>query len=198
MRNSNSEEFNFQGMDDTYVLPPPHWKVTPRDALSMFWRRKKIIFGVAAFISLMAIVISYELVPKYSASGTIIISPRTEKIIKMDEVLSGLSGDLESVQSETYVLQSRDLAEKVIAQLSLQDDPEFNAMLRPPGNVELIWRSVRDWAIGLLGLAATDDDTSDHAAAVDFVPLWTRRLKENLTSSASPSFQNRLTRLRVS
>ena len=53
------------------------------------------------------------------------------RVADVEEVLSGLSGERETIESELRVIASRALAEKVIARLGLADDPEFNAALRP-------------------------------------------------------------------
>jgi uncharacterized protein involved in exopolysaccharide biosynthesis len=61
-------------------------------------------------------------------------------------VLSGLPGDLETIQSETEIIKSRSLADKVVRKLKLYDDPEFNPRLRPETFLDSAASVVGDWA----------------------------------------------------
>ncbi len=97
------------------------------------WRGKWIIF-LAGFLFLLAggYYAFKVAVPKYRATTVVMLDNRKEQLMpSFDNVLSGLSGDTSSVNTEVQVLRSRSLAEKVVKKLNLTNDPEFNERLRP-------------------------------------------------------------------
>src|SRR5206468_11685925 len=52
--------------------------------------------------------------------------------------LSGLPADSSTVDTQVEVLKSRHLADRVVEVLKLEQDPEFNAALRPAGPMKAI------------------------------------------------------------
>lgn len=106
--------------------------------LATLWRGKWWI----ALATVLAILLGgyYAFVvatPMYTASATVVLDNREEQVVDLQNVMSGLSGDQATVNTEVEVLQSRGLARKLVAELSLLDDPEFNATLRPPARFSL-------------------------------------------------------------
>ena len=86
--------------------------------------------------------------PMYTASATVVLDNREEQVVDLQNVMSGLSGDQATVNTEVEVLQSRGLARKLVEELSLLDDPEFNATLRPKARFSV------GAVLSLLGLSA--------------------------------------------
>ncbi len=70
--------------------------------------------------------------PMYTASATVVLENRQEQVVDLQNVMSGLSGDQATVNTEVEVLQSRGVARKLVDRLGLLDDPEFNTSLVPP------------------------------------------------------------------
>lgn len=68
-------------------------------------------------------------VPIYRASATLALEVGQEAFISFDSVVRGLSGDDASVMTELEVLQSRGLVTKLVEELDLTRDPEFNPYL---------------------------------------------------------------------
>jgi len=100
--------------------------------LATLWRGKWWIALVTA--AAMGVGVWYAFVaatPMYTASATVVLDNREEQVVDLQNVMSGLSGDQATVNTEVEVLQSRGLARELVAELSLIDDPEFNATLRP-------------------------------------------------------------------
>lgn len=85
--------------------------------------------------------------PMYTASATVVLENRQEQVVDLQNVMSGLSGDQATVNTEVEVLQSRGVARKLVERLGLLDDPEFNTTLVPPARFSL------NAALGLLGLS---------------------------------------------
>lgn len=68
--------------------------------------------------------------PVYTTSTKVALESRQEQIVDIESVVSGLSGDQVAINTEVEVLKSRRLIGKVVADLALTEDPEFNSALR--------------------------------------------------------------------
>lgn len=101
-----------------------------RAILRRLARRRWTIIGLTVLFSLIATAVIFQLTPVYRATTHVMIEPRQSRVADVEEVLSGLSGERETIESELRVVASRALAEKVIARLGLVNDPEFNPELR--------------------------------------------------------------------
>ncbi len=95
------------------------------------WRHKMVIIGSVVTITTLTVIIVKQLTPLYEATAEVMINPPANRVIDMEEVLSGLPFDMATIQSEIQVIKSRGLAERVITRLKLFSDPEFNHALRP-------------------------------------------------------------------
>lgn len=100
------------------------------DMMSKLWRRKWLIAGITALIVALGVSFTLILTPRYSAEATLRVgltsSPLTDLATSADR--DGANSAM--VQSEQYVLESRELAARVAKRLALDKTPEFNAALR--------------------------------------------------------------------
>ncbi|MFN4090600.1 MAG: GumC family protein [Alphaproteobacteria bacterium] len=94
-------------------------------------RRRWSILGLTLLFTALAAIVVLQLEPVYRATTHVMIEARQSRVANVEEVLSGLSGERETIESELRVIASRALAEKAIARLGLADDPEFNRDLAP-------------------------------------------------------------------
>ena len=69
-------------------------------------------------------------VPTYTSSAIVMLESRKEQVLDLESVMTGLSGDQASINTEIEVIRSRGLAEKLVHKLDLTNDPEFNPDLR--------------------------------------------------------------------
>ncbi len=70
-------------------------------------------------------------VPTYTAESVVMLENRQENVANLESVMSGLSGDQATINTEVEVISSRGLIEKLVNELDLIADPEFNTDLRP-------------------------------------------------------------------
>ncbi|MBL4810940.1 MAG: hypothetical protein JKX69_00955 [Rhodobacteraceae bacterium] len=106
------------------------------DLLAIFrtlWRGKILIL----FCVLLALVAGWYqayrvATPIYSSTAQMALLLRSEQLIDLDSVISGVSGDEYSMNTEMEVIRSRDLVGRLVDQLGLIDDPEFNSTLPQP------------------------------------------------------------------
>ena len=143
-------------MDPIPSSPPPlegDLEIDLRAIFGTLWRRRWVIGGCVLLITAAVLLVVFQLTPRYTASAQVLIDPRERKVADVEAVLSGLSSDASTIESQIQVIRSRMLAERVIDQLGLERDPEFNAALRQPG-----WTSSSlDWVKGLLPGEAVEE-----------------------------------------
>jgi succinoglycan biosynthesis transport protein ExoP len=102
--------------------------------LSIFRRRLQLFGAMVVVIFIPAVIYTYQATPRYTASASVMLDVRKENVLNVGDVLSSLPMDSAVVDSEVEVLKSRSLAERVVAKLNLDQDPEFNASLLPKKN----------------------------------------------------------------
>jgi uncharacterized protein involved in exopolysaccharide biosynthesis len=116
-----------------------------RFILRVLWRRKAAIFSTVILLCILCLIVLYQVTPRYTSSAQVILDPRENQIIDIEAVVSGLTGDVESIESEIEIIRSRSLAEKAIQKLKLYENPEFNARLRSETFWQSVVASVSEW-----------------------------------------------------
>ncbi len=94
--------------------------------IAAFRRRLRLIVAVAAAVFALAVLITAQMTPKYTATTEVLLDPRKEAVADMQSVVSQLPASTQAVDTEAQVIRSRSIAEKVVAKLKLDRDPEFN------------------------------------------------------------------------
>jgi capsular exopolysaccharide synthesis family protein len=98
--------------------------------ISSFFRlvigRWPLILSITSFFTIITFLFLLQQRPLYTAVTKIILETRQKKIVDERAALSGLKVDEAIVGNEIKILESRGLAYKVIDQLNLDQDPEFN------------------------------------------------------------------------
>ena len=115
--------------DSSFPVEPTE-RLDLRELGRKLWRRKGIIAGTMIGGLALCYLLLLLKTPLYTASSYVMIDPREQQVVNIEAVLSGLSADSATIETEAEVLRSRDLAEKVVAKLQLDRDPEFNKALK--------------------------------------------------------------------
>lgn len=135
------------------------------------WRVIATCFGVmVAFGLFYAMVLA---VPVYTAKAVVVLDTRAPQVIDLQGVMGGLSGGSDELNTEVEVLRSRGLASKVVADLDLTRDPEFNGALRSPSLTARV-KSVFGGAVAPLDPVAVEARVVDallRSVSVRNVPL---------------------------
>ncbi|MFT6607450.1 MAG: capsular exopolysaccharide synthesis family protein [Halocynthiibacter sp.] len=100
--------------------------------LGTLWRGKVWIAAAAIVTTILGI--SYAIFvadPTYTSSTTLAIKENGPSVIDIEAVVSGVSSDSDSLNTELEVIRSRDLLERLSSKLDLVSDPEFNPTIRP-------------------------------------------------------------------
>jgi polysaccharide biosynthesis transport protein len=107
-------------------------EVDIKEVLRVLWRQNAVIFGSTVIGAVLAVLVTFQIAPVYTATTSVMIDPRKTNVVNLDSVVSGITTDTSAVLSEIEILKSRALAEKVVRKLGLVVDPEFNVDLRQP------------------------------------------------------------------
>ncbi|MFW2590022.1 polysaccharide biosynthesis tyrosine autokinase [Sagittula sp. SSi028] len=97
----------------------------------IMWRGRLFIFAY----SLLGLAVSFLYLfhfatPKYAASTMLALEAQREQVVNIETVVTGVSSDAASLNTELEVIKSRLMIEKVVDSLELTNDPEFNSSLR--------------------------------------------------------------------
>lgn len=135
MKNEKDTLFAAQPVE---MMPPADGQQDFKDTVDIrsivmtLWRGKWII----AICLLISYVIGYltvsQIVPTYRANTTVMFDIQQTNVVDLQEVLSDQGFDRGRLEDQMLVLSSTKLMERVIDELRLHQDPEFNASLRPP------------------------------------------------------------------
>ena len=137
-----------------------------RSAINTIFRGAWIIAAVTLVTLLLGHVYSVTATPIYRATSVILLEPRQQSIVSLESVGGGLVGDPREVYSEAGVLRSRSLMGRVVDELALTEDPEFNPALLPQtgltDQVLAMATALRAWITG-----GTQPQVPDPASATE-------------------------------
>lgn len=104
--------------------------------LSILRRRKNLILSTIVLLTLFGVGLTFYVTPKFTAQSDILLDVRKTTVIDMQAVVAGLQGgDVASIRSELDVIASPALLERVITQLGLLGNPDFNHTLNPKKSI---------------------------------------------------------------
>ncbi|GEO37561.1 exopolysaccharide transport family protein [Skermanella aerolata] len=139
------------------------------DLLMVLSRRKYLLLGTIGIVTLIGIVNVYMLTPLFTATTSVMVDPREQRVINIESLVAGGPADQSTIESEIQVVQSDELASRVIAQLGLDRLAEFNPKVAAEQEADSFQLpSLRDlppvqWLKSLL--SDGEEETPDPAAA---------------------------------
>jgi capsular exopolysaccharide synthesis family protein len=101
----------------------------------IFRKKYYVIFTSFVFLILSIVYVELLATPTYKSTSTIVMESREAQVmgLDMESILGNLSSDSSVVNTEVQVLRGRLLMGRVVDELNLLDDPEFNTSLKPKG-----------------------------------------------------------------
>ena len=118
------------------LAPPPGSDFA--DTVRKLLRRKGLIAGCLFGGVVLCVALGALLPQRYSATTQVLIGVPAANLGDIRAVVPDTAVDVAEVQSQGYILQSRDLAGRVADQLALDKYPEFNPELR----AETLWQRI--------------------------------------------------------
>jgi uncharacterized protein involved in exopolysaccharide biosynthesis/Mrp family chromosome partitioning ATPase len=97
-----------------------------RWAVSVLRRWLPLFLLVVVLVELLAIGVAIVTPPKFTAVARVVFDPRAQNVTNAPSPVAELSADSMSVDTQVEVLKSRATIDRVIKQLDLTHDPEFN------------------------------------------------------------------------
>lgn len=107
----------------------------------LVWRGKWLIAAVGMVVLGLAVAYLWRSTPLYTAQVTLVIDAVEPVDAPLERDPARFRLTEANVATEVEVIHSASLAARVIERLGLEDDPEFNAALRPP----TMLRRFREW-----------------------------------------------------
>ena len=99
------------------------------EILHTLWLRRRLIITVTLFITILAILVIFQLTPRYKANAQLLIGTDSRVVDIQSVLASDLMGD-SAILGEMEVIKSRTLVKRVIKTLHLEDVEEFNPLLK--------------------------------------------------------------------
>ena len=130
---SQDLRLNFSNTTDGHSgIPSSSDEVDISQLLRTIWRGRWFVIICAAIATALGGWYAYRVaIPQYTATASVVLESRQEQVVNIESVMTGISGDQASMNTEVEVLKSRGLIEKLVAKLDLENDPEFNPELQP-------------------------------------------------------------------
>src|SRR6185437_5243906 len=119
--------------EDSSSLHLPHLSdIDLRGLGRTVWRWRAMVIWTTLALTALSVVVVQRLTPLYTASGQVLVGLEQVKISKLEDLAGGVDTQAERVATEIGVIRARDMAERVITKLGLDNDPEFDTALRSP------------------------------------------------------------------
>ena len=108
--------------------------VTP--AVVEIWRglmlRKWLILAIVLVVTGATVFVVQRMTPIYRSTATVLVEQQKNKVVSIDEVYGGISGNREYFQTQAEFLKSRDVALRVVRKVGLSTHPEFDPRQHKP------------------------------------------------------------------
>lgn len=140
------------------VFAPLGFNVSAEQKLELleYWRsivkRKWAILGLALIVAVLAAVVAYALTPIYKSTATVLIEAGNAKVLSIEEVYTA-GQQREHYQTQVEIIKSRQVAERVVKALKLQEHPLYDPRKARP--------SWRQQLTQTLGMGETKDDWTE-------------------------------------
>jgi succinoglycan biosynthesis transport protein ExoP len=109
--------------------------------VASIWRRKTVVFAVAAVLFLACTVYLFQLVPRYEATAALRVGGPKANVVDIEAVLQSSGQGQSLVSTEIGVISSRQLIGRVVDKQKLLETPLFNPTLEPDEG-RSVWRYV--------------------------------------------------------
>jgi succinoglycan biosynthesis transport protein ExoP len=144
--------------------------LSARAILSSIRRHLAMVLAFTLSLGIAGALFGLGLPAWFKAEGVVVIHSRPQRMADLQE-LPDPSFDLNVIQSEVDILQSRSVIEPVVRSLRLWEAPEFQKMEYPQGwNWQILEESLRQIRQDLWGLLGGSEDSSREQPLVSTQP----------------------------
>lgn len=152
--------------------PAPDEGLIELDLLGLYRALRKrlgLIIGITVVLTGLVMVGVFQMTPLYTAETLILLDQQKTQVVDIESVMSGLGSDSPTVDSQVEILKSRSIARRVVEEMNLVEDPEFNASLKPAS--VFAWIDPRVWINSLINAnnLSEIDETQRREAVINNV-----------------------------
>lgn len=153
----NQQDYDMMS-DQGFMMPQSDAEgFSLRRLLSILRRRKFLIAGVIFLVTSITVLMVNQITPLYSASTKIVVEPNRQNVVDIESVVTGITQDYLTNETEAEVIQSRELAFKAVDRLQLTKSPLYNPLLMEP-EPGLIEGLIKTGKVFLLSVIGTPED----------------------------------------
>ncbi len=114
-----------------------------KNLYGVFLRRWRLIVATA-FVVFAAVMAFTLLSPRiYSATALVMVNPGREQVLSQEQMIENSAPTSAAVDSEIEVLRSSMLRARLVEAMRLEEDPEWNGALRPPGPLAAVMAPIQ-------------------------------------------------------
>lgn len=118
---------NLPSVDVREVVPEFRDEIDLRDLLDTLIRRKMAVLSVSLIVFILVALYTFLVTPQFKAKGVIRASAQNSTVTKFDSLESNALQTREFQQTQVNLMQSNQLANRVIGKLELTDNVIFNS-----------------------------------------------------------------------
>ncbi|SLN53357.1 Tyrosine-protein kinase ptk [Roseivivax jejudonensis] len=111
-------------------------RIELRSLFLLIWRRKSAILAVSLAGMIVAFALVSQVTPRYSAAARVMLDPRTVQVLDSDDVVSNLTLSTAVLDTESAMLRSTSLLERVIAGMEPAALTRFDPANQSPGLID--------------------------------------------------------------
>ena len=111
------------------LVPEINDEINLRELLDALFRRKNLILSVMAIVFLLAGLYTFLVTPQFKAKGVVRASAQNSTVTKFENLENNALKSLEFQQTQINLLESDQLANRVIAKLDLTNHPHFTSQI---------------------------------------------------------------------
>jgi succinoglycan biosynthesis transport protein ExoP len=111
--------------------PPEPKQLSLIGMLQTLRMRPQVFAGAAGGLFAIIALVTLLTPPEYRGSAIVMMDVRQNNTINVQQVLTGLPTDQSAILDQVQILQSRELASRVVDKLNLDSDPEFSSSSDP-------------------------------------------------------------------
>src|SRR5450631_4165167 len=104
-------------------------------------RRKWSIIGLALTVGLFTTLVVFAMTPIYRASATLMIESQAANVVSIQEVYGLDTRNLDYLATQIAIMGGRPIAEAVVDDLGLVEQPEFKPQQQRRPLIDFDWRS---------------------------------------------------------
>ena len=132
------------------------------------WRGKWIIMLGAFVAILLGGYYAFGVAEReFRSTAHLTLEARTNNVVDLESVISGVSTEQAALNTELEIILSRRLLVKLVYQLDLVEDPEFNTALEPPSTMSRLIGAVMRQLSSWIG---SEGNEADPGASVEKLP----------------------------